>query len=214
MSHRLRLRGGLRSTALVAVGLLAVFAIATAEARSTRFTAWGAISDPRFGFQIAYPVDVLLPVDSPAGFEGRMLQSGDGRAKLLVATFANDQGLTLAQYRQFLLDGNYAGTAIDYAPVRRRWFVLSGERGDATFYERVTFSCGGRLINSWAMIYPTAEKRFYDRVVEAVARTYVAGAGPGGTCRLPDLPDAPAEAGDDDTREADPRLERREREAE
>ena len=26
------------------------------------------------------------------------------------------------------------------------------------FYERVTFTCGGRLINSWAMLYPTEER--------------------------------------------------------
>jgi hypothetical protein len=38
------------------------------------------------------------------------------------------------------------------------------------------------LINSWAMLYPVAERKRYDRVVEAVARTYVPGAGRGGRC--------------------------------
>ena len=45
------------------------------------------------------------------------------------------------------------------------------------FYERVTFTCGGRLINSWAMLYPAAERRLYDRIVEQVARSYRAGEG-------------------------------------
>jgi hypothetical protein len=40
----------------------------------------------------------------------------------------------------------------------------------------VTFTCGGRLINSWAMIYPAAERQLYNRVVEQVARSYRAGA--------------------------------------
>ena len=54
--------------------------------------------------------------------------------------------------------------------------------GDREFYERVSFTCGGQLINSWAMIYPKAERRFYNRVVEAVARTYSPGAGRTGQC--------------------------------
>ena len=52
------------------------------------------------------------------------------------------------------------------------WFVLSGTRDGTMFYERVTFTCGGRRINSWAMLYPVAERRLYDRIVEQVARSY------------------------------------------
>ena len=76
---------------------------------------------------------------------------------------------------EFLLTESYAGAAIDYAPVRDTWFVLSGIRNGTMFYERVTFTCGGRRINSWAMLYPVAERRFYDRSVEQVHRSYRAG---------------------------------------
>ena len=103
-----------------------------------------------------------------------MLYSRDGKAQLLVGAFENDEQTTIAAYRDYVLRENYPGAALDYAPVHDRWFVLSGTIGDKEFYERVSFTCGGRLINSWAMIYPKAENRFYDRVVEAVARTYYA----------------------------------------
>jgi hypothetical protein len=80
---------------LLRIVTLAVAALATAgqpaEAQKKRFDAWGSIIDKRYGFQIAYPADVLMPIDSPAGFDGRILQSADGKAKLLVATFQNDQ---------------------------------------------------------------------------------------------------------------------------
>lgn len=167
---------------LVGLGFIAAGQPADAQRRWSG--AWGTINDKRYGFQIAYPADLLFPTDAPYGVDGRILQSRDGRAKLLVATFLNDQNVDIEAYRQFLLDGNYAGTRIDYAPVKSRWFVLSGERGDLTFYERVTFSCNGQLINSWAMVYPTAQKRLYDAVVEAVAKTYAPGAGPDGDCRF------------------------------
>ncbi|MDZ4843437.1 MAG: hypothetical protein SH859_15030 [Hyphomicrobium aestuarii] len=193
-----------RTAAIIAFATAVLTAVPgdAAAQRSPRFDAWGSINDKRYGFQLAYPADVLMPIDTPSGAEGRVLQSADGKAKLLVATFINEQKLSLDAYRQFLLDGNYAGTKIDYAPQRNRWFVLSGERGEFTFYERVTFSCGGELINSWAMIYPTAQKKLYDRVVDIVHKTYAAGAGPRGDCVIPEQPsdsqsNAPADRDDD-----------------
>ena len=39
---------------------------------------------------------------------------------------------------------NYAGADIDYAPVRGKWFVLSGTMGEREFYERVSFTCDGQ----------------------------------------------------------------------
>ena len=81
----------------------------------------------------------------------------------------------LRVYRAFVLQQSYPGADIDYAPVRDTWFVLSGTRDGMMFYERVTFTCGGRLINSWAMLYPAAERQLYDRIVEHVARSYRAG---------------------------------------
>ena len=153
----------------------------TAAATSS-FTDWATIHNTRFGFQIAYPADIFFSTKTPSGNDGRVLQSADGKAKMLVATFENDTNLSLAAYREFLLSDIYANTRLDYQPVKPRWFVLSGVRGDQTFYERVTFSCGGRLINSWAMLYPTAQRDLYNRVVEAVARTYSVGAGADGNC--------------------------------
>ena len=105
-----------------------------------------------------------------------------GGARLLVGAFANDTEATLAEYREQLLSENYQGADIDYAPVRKRYFVLSGTRGDMHFYERVSFTCVGKLINSWALLYPVSERKTYDRIVEAIARTYSPGAGRSGEC--------------------------------
>lgn len=147
-----------------------------------RLSDWATIQNKRYGFQIAYPVNVLFPAPTPSGEDGRVLKSADGQAKMLVATFDNTENLSLGAYRKFLLTDIYANTRLDYAPQKERWFVLSGTRGAETFYERVTFTCGGALINSWAMVYPTSRKAFYDTLVEAVARTYTPGSGAGGNC--------------------------------
>jgi hypothetical protein len=178
-SNRSHIRIVLTALAFASLGAVPPMALAAPKG----FADWATIYNKRFGFSIAYPTNILMPVDTPSGSEdGRVLQSADGRAKLLVATFENADKLSLSGYRNFLMVDVYANAKIDYAPQKARWFVLSGERGDQTFYERVTFSCGGKLINSWAMVYPTADKKLYDRVVEAVSKTYTAGSGTDGTC--------------------------------
>lgn len=172
----------------LALGLDAAVAPHNAVARDSQptrpanFTDWATITNTRFGFQIAYPSAILLPVESPEGNDGRVLRSADGKARMIVATFDNAENLSLTAYRSFLLSDIYHGTELDYQPLKPRWFVLSGVKGDQIFYERVTFSCGGRLINSWALTYPAAQRALYDRVVERIAKTYSVGAGRDGSC--------------------------------
>ena len=134
---------------------------------------WGNYRDSRYGFSIAYPSNIFRPDPNAQSRSGaRAFISRDGTAKLLVGAFDNESGESMAQYRSYILKQSYAGADIDYAPVRKKFFVLSGNHNGITFYERVSFTCGGNVINSWAMIYPQSEKRFYDKVVEAVAKTY------------------------------------------
>jgi hypothetical protein len=151
-------------------------------AARVRLDNWATVTNTRHGFEIAYPSDMFEQKEAPKTDEGGVFVSKDGKAKLLVGAFENADNQSLEEYRKFLISDQYAGAKIDYAPVSARWFVLSGERNDETFYERVSFTYGGKLINSWAMIYPTSAHKTYDRVVEAVARTYTPGAGQTGVC--------------------------------
>ena len=131
---------------------------------------------------IAYPSNVFAPDTRKPIEGGHVLVSRDGRAWLLVATFENESQVTIEEYREQLLTENYPDAILDYAPFKKRSFVLSGTQGETHFYYRVNFTCAGKLINSWALIYPVTERKFYDRVVEAVARTYTPGAGRTGDC--------------------------------
>ena len=143
---------------------------------------WATLKNERHGFAIAYPVDVFEQKSAPTTDEGRVLLSKDGKAKLLVGAFENADNNSLEDYRKFLIDGQYAGAAIDYDVIKQRWFVLSGTHNGEIFYQRVSFTCGGKLINSWAMLYPETERKTYDRVLTAISRTYSPGAGKTGAC--------------------------------
>jgi hypothetical protein len=169
------LLGGLAAFALILL-------LADAAAARSPFDNWATVINERHGFEIAYPVDVFEQKEAPKTDEGDVYVSKDGKAKLLVGAFENTDHQSLEDYRKFLMSNQYAGAKIGYAPVKQRWFVLSGDRNGETFYERVSFTCGGKLINSWAMLYPTTDRKTYDPVVEAVARTYMPGAGKTGYC--------------------------------
>ncbi|MDO9382343.1 MAG: hypothetical protein Q7T86_05705 [Hyphomicrobiaceae bacterium] len=171
-----------RSTPILTLLLAAAFAIPASAVpeKPSATSGWIEIVDARSGSEISYPAAVFS--EKAAEPEGRILVSADGNARLLVGSFLNESGASLDAYRTQLLQENYRGAQLDYAPVRRTWFVISGTIGAMMFYERVSFTCSGRYINSWAMLYPTAERSRYDRVVEEIAPTFRPGSGEGGRC--------------------------------
>lgn len=172
---------GTAATLLLAVASANIHLATDADARA-RLSQWETIQSSRHGFQIAYPGSVFAPQSGAASDDGHVFVSRDGAARLLVGAFENETSATLREYRTQLLDENYKGADLDYAPMRKRSFIISGTQGEMHFYERVSFTCGGRLINSWALLYPVAERHIYDRIVEAIARTYSPGAGRTGQC--------------------------------
>jgi hypothetical protein len=155
-----------------AAGILAVSTAATVAQE-----AGGTYRNDRHGFTLKYPAAqfIALPI---ATEDGRQFISTDGKARLLAGTVANVDKRSLKSYRDYLIRETYAGADITYAPVRDNRFVLSGIKKDGTlFYQRVNFLCGGRSINSWAMLLPAADKPLYQPVIDAVHRDYRAGTG-------------------------------------
>jgi hypothetical protein len=169
--HRQLLIGGLVASA---VGLAGSGAFAQARMGN----GFATYDNDKHGFSLIYPTTrfLALPVATLDGFQA---VSKDGKARLLAGTIANFDGKTLADYRRFLLNASYAGANVTYAPVRDTWFVVSGIKSDGVtgFYQRINFVCGGRNINSWAVIFPYAEKPTYSPIIEQVHRDYVLGDG-------------------------------------
>jgi hypothetical protein len=130
----------------------------------------------RHGFSLSYPAAQFIALPS-ATEDGRQFVSKDGGARLLVGTLPNFDNKNLRDYRAFVLAESYPGAKVDYAPVRDTWFVLSGVRNGMVFYQRVNFACGGRSINSWAMLFPEAQKAAYEPIIDQVHRDYRLGNG-------------------------------------
>jgi hypothetical protein len=158
--------------------VIALIAGISASAKSRDYDlGWSKYRNERFGLSLTYPAKIFRLERAAETGDGQLFISKDGQARLLVGALENSDHHSPATYQQFIARRSYPGFDIDYAPVGRRWSVLSGERDGTIFYEKVIFSCGGGVINSFAMMYPTAQRELYDAIVEHIEDTFRAGSG-------------------------------------
>jgi hypothetical protein len=109
--------------------------------------------------------------------EPKTFVSPDGKAKLVVSGADNDEGFTLADYRKTILDEFGGYDRLDYSPKGQSWFVLSGYRDETIYYQKVLFSCNGRIINALSVTFPAAEKAFYEGLIEIIEDGFRPGRG-------------------------------------
>lgn len=136
----------------------------------------------KYGFALRVPPEHFVAGNPRNPDEGGLWVSRDGRARLIAVAAPNTSGESLDSYRRFVMQETYKSASFDYTPVRDNWFVLSGSMGGQLFYERITFACQGRYIYGWQVMYPADQKRLYDRLVEAIHRSYRPGRGEDGNC--------------------------------
>jgi len=136
---------------------------------------WAMYRNDRYGLVLRYPADILQPERASEAGDGQVFASRDGNARLLVGALPNTDRQSPAAYQEQIARDSYGDYRVTYRKVSSTWFALSGEGNGKTFYEKVIFSCNGRLINSFAMIYPTAQSGLFDRVVEGMEKSFRAG---------------------------------------
>lgn len=133
---------------------------------------WATYRDAQHGFSLTYPADIFSVEHVARQEGGRVFVSEDGASRLLVGAFANEGRYTPASYQSVVARESYDGFDISYAPRGSTWFVLSGEGDGRIFYEKVMFSCGGAVINSFALVYPKAQRGTFDPIVERMENSF------------------------------------------
>ena len=160
---------------LLAAWAAAVALSANAPAREATAGDWVRYGNERFGFSLEYPADLFRVERTSEAGDGRVFVARNGEARLLVGALTNVDDHSAKSYQDFLARTSYAGYNISYRPLGDDWLVLSGERQGKIFYEKAVFTCGGQLISSFAMIYPTAQRATFDPLVARVANSFVPG---------------------------------------
>jgi hypothetical protein len=136
---------------------------------------WKEYRNERFGLNLLYPTDVFTPDRAAEAGDGQLFQSEGGRARLLIGALVNESGFSPASYQNYIARKSYSQYQIDYRPLGQNWFVLSGAGNGRIFYEKVMFSCGGRLINSFALLYSADERAKFDVILERMEKSFQPG---------------------------------------
>jgi hypothetical protein len=167
-----------RMPAAVFIPVAFAAALSTFVLFSQAFAAeqWSNYRNERFGYTLSYPASVFTPQPSDKG-DGQTFVTGDGKAKIVVYGAINDERFTPAEYRKTILKEFAGYDQIDYSPQGKTWFVLSGYRGDAIYYQKVMFSCGDKVINALSVTFPRAEKKFYEGLIEVMEDNFHPGSG-------------------------------------
>lgn len=134
---------------------------------------WGRSVSPH-GAEIAYPESMFSEVDNDND-RANAYASRDGAAKFVLGSWFNDAEETPAEFKEVLTDKGQLYADVTYAPKGRDWFVLSGYRGGDVYYEKIMFSCNRRLVNVYAISYPSADRDRYDSIVERMENSFKPG---------------------------------------
>jgi hypothetical protein len=163
-------RPGMRT--LFALALLGLGGIAHAQISA----GWVQHRNDKYGFSLEYPGDVFKLERTTETGDGHAFVSEDGKARLLVGALENTSGFTTAAYQDHVAQQSYGRFKVTDRPKGKSWFALSGENNEEIFYEKVIFSCSGRMITSFAMIYSIERRDEFDPLVERIEESFRAGA--------------------------------------
>ena len=155
--------------------IILLFSVPLGAQEGTSPGGWQSYRNERFGLSLSYPGEVFQIERTSEAGDGVVFRARGTDARMLVGALPNRDRHTVATYQNLVARKSYAAYQIHYRPRGNTWFVLSGEGDGKIFYEKVVFSCGGRLINSFALIYPAADRQTFDPIVERVEDTFRAG---------------------------------------
>jgi hypothetical protein len=148
--------------------------IGSLAATPTVADTWRIYRNDRFGTAIAYP-NRFQPGRPPTNNDGLSFTSTDG-ASFSVFGSHNVLEHNLSGYESFVRAERAKGERITYSH-GSNWFVLSGTRGSATFYERYLLSQRETIVNGFVMEYPTRLQAIYGPIVTRMSRSLRAGHG-------------------------------------
>jgi hypothetical protein len=129
---------------------------------------WTVMTD-EFGTIVDYPASIFTADQgSPPRGTGRMLESQDGRARLMVYVERNDAHESPASFIRSNL--RVPPSRIDYRRITNRFFAVSGEHEGRIFYSRCNFPDGnnGRL-HCIFLSYSQSEKEAWDEIVTRIS---------------------------------------------
>lgn len=157
----------LRTVVALAVSTLTAAGAAHADSFLRHGDGWQTYINTRYGTRLDFPADLFAPGIPPENGDG--LQFRSPNASFEVYAFQNMEGDTAQTLRERLL-GREGYTNVTYSPSGYNWFVLSGVRGHAIFYEKYLFR--DAIVHAFGMEYPGDSKARYAPILERMEDSF------------------------------------------
>jgi hypothetical protein len=129
-------------------------------------------SNDKYGYTVSYPV-FLNPQGEPDAQDGQRFASQSSPLTMSVwgtySNWQNGEEMTLADQRSWELKNLARNARVSYQATGKNWFVCSGTKGDAIFYQRTIKRPD--VFASVLLEYPNNKKQQFATVVQTVARS-------------------------------------------
>jgi hypothetical protein len=156
--------------------LVLVLAGVSAAGPAAAQKAWRTYKNERFGTTVEYPADKFIPQPPPENGDGLRFIAVDS-AEFTVSAINNVLDQNIAGLEAAALKARPLDERITHRERGPNWFVLSGTKANAIFYERQLLSHRGRIVNDLEILYPTRLRGLYDPIVQRMSRSFRAGVG-------------------------------------
>jgi hypothetical protein len=164
----------------LAGALVALAATALAPLALAGPSAWQDYRNDRFGYEVSYPADLLVPQPEAENGDGRHFTARRGHADVAVwAGYANGETLAVAaDEAEQTCVGAHAGYKVIRAAKRPPFMALSCTAPDGQVFYAKAYACED-VLTQLQFTYPAAEKATWDPVVTKMSASLGAACGSG-----------------------------------
>ncbi|MEE9375480.1 MAG: hypothetical protein V3V04_04020 [Rhizobiaceae bacterium] len=138
---------------------------------------WGTYSNPRYGFQVDYPLDIFDTTKQADNGDGVIMETFDGAIEFRAYGFMNGDELPLKQVQKIILEDS-DGRDVTYKRNKGNWIVISGyemeEGRRMIFYQRLAASADLKKFSAFEFIYPESDRAIYDPMLKHLSLSLTA----------------------------------------
>lgn len=140
---------------------------------------WTSYKNPRFGFTVEYPDNILQPNPESVNGDGRTFVSQDNNTLLTVRGQHNGENVTPAAYLKELTEGFPEYRGADIFRQSENGFIITGTRAWKEYGLVVLFGCNNTIINSLEFELPLTlgEQQTYQDIFSRMVRNFQTGKG-------------------------------------
>ena len=141
---------------------------------SSAASALESYANARFGYTVEYPADLLVPQGEAENGDGQAFDAKKGTAKILVYGSYNALNESPAELAQ-RAENDCTGHRAQYRVVKPSLVAVSCTTADGILYQKTMIR--GDALTTLRATYPIAERKIWDGVVAAMARSMAAPSG-------------------------------------